>query len=226
MSVVVSRVPNVEATIETQLVPPHKQLYVSSYEGFVDRTNLVERDQFTLNVEFLTILNNDVKRQTKVTVFDLKNNLLTTKEYQPDGPEQSASEQIVLEAGRLTKKIRTTLNINRVGAEFILEKDKLVCSDIYSVDKPYFSLAEETSQPDLPSLEQEVPSPEQHQETFNAGETEKFVVYIKNFLEHFRTPEYNSSIDIILRSLEEHPSKEALGKAILQCKQIIDGWKE
>jgi hypothetical protein len=123
-ALIIHRLPHFETILET--VKNEKEFSVQSYVGFIDPGKGVYRDQFTINPEFLRIASNQVVDQRVVCIFDLERNSVTYKEY-PNATGQTASNHVVLEAGRLTKRATELTNTVSVKGLFLHDGERLLC---------------------------------------------------------------------------------------------------
>lgn len=131
LAIVVSRIPAINVCLESKYDVEKESIQVESYLGFFDTSKTVTRDQFEVGVDFLKIKNSTIQKQTVVSVYDMEANRPSTKKYMTMGSAQSASEPVVLEVARISKKIFAISSIEEFTVEFVADKhNNLFCVDV------------------------------------------------------------------------------------------------
>jgi len=250
IAVIITRVPDLQATVETECVFSENSLYVKSYNGFPDFFNVVEKDQFLLAIDFLKIKKSSIETQKRVIVFDSKENTNTIKEFSQGNTSQCVSDNIVLETGRLTKKIGNETKASIVKAKFFINKDQITCIDVdlkYDLTKPtqvtkiveepvYVEEPKENLDFTAPIVEEEkisltddhVFNPEKikhFMEVVDETEVQNLIKSLISFMEKYKTREFAQIVPILTRSLED-PEKNSLIQTLELCKEIIRKFKD
>ncbi len=223
VAVIVSRMPTIQTCLESSLYFHKNNIIVQSYMGFPDRSNIVPKDTFTLSVDFLRIMEANVIEQTVVAVFDKVANQMQHRKYAPGGSSQTVPDQMILEVGRLTKKISTTLQSKELSAEFVANNDgEIICFDVV--------LAPRTGQTKKPSEEkstQEIPNSQTTNEPLPtlsetlAGEQELASALI-SFLAKHKFSKYGPALDVVVRSLKNEVNLSTLKQGIMMAKELIE----
>lgn len=154
MAVVLTRLPLITTCLESEFDEEANNITVKTYTGFLDYTNTVERDVFTSSIDFLKINSRSVVKQKKVFVFDMDANMPTTKHYMTMSSAQSASDPLILEVARLTKKVSHFLDKESFHMDFVADKhNNLYCLDV--LESPFVQ-EQQTTLDDMP-LTQKTP---------------------------------------------------------------------
>ena len=243
MAVLLSKMPQTRTCFHIEHSKDNQTIFVESYVGFPDSSKSVERDKFTLNSSFLKIIDSNIKEQKTVVVFDLTTNKLEHKNYITKGSAQSAPDQALQEAGRIGKKIVSISGTTNSKATLIGDKNNnLYLLDLISTTKKEEKDEEEKEQivssnkQENKESESQISGPET-QETNNLqtesldinmkdffadDKTIKFVENIILFLKAQKNSELASSIEVIIRSLENEVSAQTLTHALSLCKEIVE----
>jgi hypothetical protein len=129
VSIIVSRVPNFKSIIETECDLTSDTIKVKSYLGFPDYVNKVQKNEYLVGLDFLKIQQSSIDYQNNAVVFNSVGNYTELKNFS-ENQSNSISDQIILEASRLTKIIAKTTNTSFVQAQFMTKDDKIFCTDI------------------------------------------------------------------------------------------------
>ncbi|MBN1175278.1 hypothetical protein JXA48_01405 [Candidatus Woesearchaeota archaeon] len=232
-AIIVSRIPNMETCFESDFSYHQNTIRVNSYVGFLDPTKTVPRDSFILSSEFLKVVHSTILRQDIVSVFDVLTNSIKQQKFVFHGSSQSATEQLVLEIGRLTKKISSQMSVGAsLKSEFLLDKN----NQIIFLDALFKQATGEekpnpiVSQPKIQKEEFFDAKPETTldisiKDNFSNDETITFVDSLKSFLKaNKHKSKFGPSIDIVLRALENEVNKDTLLQAVVVAREIIDCW--
>lgn len=237
LGVVVSRLPNVQKTLESHYNYYHNAIDVQSYIGFIDPSKTVPRDRFTIGVDFLRVLRADIKPQELVAVFDAHQNLIRQQKFHPEGSSQSVTDTLVLEAGRQMKKMVNALQAKELAALFVVDdKEILTCLDVHylgqskefspsqfshdSIPKP----ASENHLDTLPSLPTGAGLDVQLHDEYNTEATKKFATDLISFLNAHKRGKFGPSIDVVVRALENEATPESVHQGLLMAKEVIEDW--
>lgn len=222
IALIVSRLPNIYNCYEASFSKIRKTLNVLSYQGFFDMSRTVMRDSFVLSVEFLKIIDTKIQPQETVAIYDIQKNNVVLTQYTSGGSSQSAPDQTILEVGRLSKKIRSILDLDEFRIDFTSDKE----GELHCVDVWVSTLAQ--SLPDIDvGTEKLIEKVQSESETLNIDvktelndkETQELIRTLQGILKKSGEP----SAEIILRSLE-NPNKEAILQALSSVKEIISRW--
>lgn len=238
-AIIVSRIPHMETCFESELNYHTNTIKVNSYTGFLDQSKIVPKDSFILSSDFLKVVHTSILRQDIVSIFDVTTNSIRQQKFNVQGSSQSATEQTILEIGRLTKKIGSQSSIGAsIKAEFILDKKgNVICIDamfkqteskMHESIKPSFSNNISNNNEDKisdinakTSLDISIKDNITNQETIN------LIEQLKSFLkENKHKSRFGPSIDIVLRALENETSKDTLLQAINLSKEIVLNWDD
>jgi len=234
-AIVISRIPQMETCFESELSYHSNTIKINSYVGFFDPFNVIPKDSFVLSSEFLKILDRSIQRQNVVSVFDITTNSIKQQKFVAQGSSQSATDQLILEIGRLTKKISRQSSVGAsLKTEFILNKqNQLVCLDVRfkqvnpnehtSIKQTPKNIVE--NNPSNINIKQENSLDVSIKDNITESETKALIETIKTFLKANKNKsKFGPSIDIILRSLENETSKQSLIQAVSIVKEVINEW--
>lgn len=210
--IIISRMPNIRTCFEAEFVSDKDTLSVSSHIGFPDSSKTVSRDKFTLAVDFLKILESDISTQETVSIFNLDANAVQVKHYSAKGSSQSATDQTILEIGRLCKKIKSQIKSEDLSMHFASEKDgKTYLLEVRTpVDIP------EEKDKDSESLDLDV------KDEFQSEETKELVTALSNLLKKHSNKQ--NALDIVIRSLDNEINSQSLSQALLSLNELIKDW--
>ena len=128
--IIITRLPDFNATVEVDYEQRQK-LAISSYVGFLDPGKVVHRDEFILGEDFLRINSAQVVDQQGASIFDLDASSVVYKEF-PRGKGQSVPNQIILEVGRLAKRIRESIQGSALKGVFVTDGQQVHCISLRS----------------------------------------------------------------------------------------------
>ena len=185
---------------------------VSSYVGFPDSSKTIPRDKFILAIEFLKIIDSNISTQETVSIFNLDTNKVQIKHYANQGSSQSATDQKILEIGRLAKKVRSEVNSDEIYMNFSTEKDGKVF--LLEVSIP-------VEVPEKDENEQEKLNLEVKNE-FQSEDTKELVSKLIILLKKHSTK--TNALDIVIRSLENEVTIQSLSQALLSFNELIKDW--
>ncbi|MDD3174868.1 MAG: PEP/pyruvate-binding domain-containing protein [Candidatus Nanoarchaeia archaeon] len=234
IAVIVSRVPALKTTIETEYDLNKSKIYVRTYYGFPDFSEVVEKDEFIVNGEFLKIEKSGIQSQKRASVFDSTKNMLSVGEFKQENSSQNVADSVILEVARLTKTISKTMGASFVRARFFAA-ERIECVDIDCIfgetdfeEKTIEETVVEDSKIDLDSLGVKLDSFEKKEklhENINEFEFKNFLEALKMFMEKYKSKELASSVPILVRSLEQ-PNKNSIHQSLEICKEIISNFNE
>lgn len=232
-AIIVSRIPSMQTCFESEFSYHQNTIRVNSYMGFLDPAKKVPRDSFILSSDFLKVVHSTIIRQDTVSVFDVLTNSIKQQKFIFNGSSQSATEQTILEVGRLTKKISNQMSVGAsLKAEFLLNKN----NEIIFLDTIFKHSSNEENYQKI------VKPKEEHKEeffdlknptsldinikdNFSSEETISFVSELKTFLKaNKHKSKFGPSIDIVLRALENEVNKDTLLQAIVVARELVDSW--
>ncbi len=245
IGILLSKLPTLRGSFQSSISSDSSNIFVESYVGFPDTSKSVIRDTFTLSSAFLKILDSNIKEQNTVAVFDLATNRIEHKHYLTKGSSQSAPDQAMQEAARISKKIASITNNKEFKATIIGDKN----NNLYLLDMLYTSDTKEetplesessnentnentqttaTQETALVEENNEVALPEDisldipMKDLFADDKTIKLVASIISFLRSRQQGDLLSSIDVIIRSLENELTAQTLGHALSLCKELVE----
>ncbi len=204
--------PNIHTCFEAEFVSHKDTLKVSSYVGFPDSSKTIPRDKFILAIEFLKIIDSNISTQETVSIFNLDTNKVQIKHYANQGSSQSATDQKILEIGRLAKKVRSEVNSDEIYMNFSTEKDGKVF--LLEVSIP-------VEVPEKDENEQEKLNLEVKNE-FQSEDTKELVSKLIILLKKHSTK--TNALDIVIRSLENEVTIQSLSQALLSFNELIKDW--
>ncbi|MFP4119115.1 MAG: PEP/pyruvate-binding domain-containing protein [Candidatus Woesearchaeota archaeon] len=218
-SLVLSTLPRVNACFETSISPNRKQMTVESYVGFYDPAGSIARDTFVLGVEFLKIQDTKIRSQDKVAVFDKENNQVKLQHYMTMGSSQSAPEQVILECGRLSKKILAQTQSPTRIVFMNTPENNVYCITLQLTPEglPKNEWKELGSQ--QTGTEPEIGF--QLKEFDGVADVSELAEALKQFLKKNQDTKYGPSITIVLRALENKVTADSLSQALLVTKQLV-----
>ncbi len=234
VAIIVSRVPPLKTTIETEYDLNKSKIYVRTYYGFPDFSEVVEKDEFILNGEFLKIEKSGIQSQKRAVVFDSTKNNLTIGEFKQENSSQNVADSVILEAARLTKTMSKQIGANFVRARFFAGENiecvdlNCVYGDIDVKEKIIEAEQLDDSAIDLESLGIKLDSFERKEkihENINEFEFKNFLEALKMFMEKYKSKELASSIPILVRSLDQ-PNKNSIHQSLEICKEIISNFND
>ncbi|MFW5865889.1 MAG: hypothetical protein ACOCU6_02225 [Nanoarchaeota archaeon] len=218
-AIILSTLPQLHSCFESFINPASSRMLVESYIGFFDQSRSVQRDSFILGVEFLKIVDTKIRSQNKVAIFDKEQNRISYQHYISTGSSQSAPEQIILECGRLSKKIMLASGAP-IRAVFVSGPDNnLFCIGMQSVKKNIVGDTEQSVRKE--SLSSEVSADVTVEQTAPLQGLDTFVPALISFLEKNKQSKFNPTIKVLVRSLENDPSTETIEQALLTIKQML-----
>lgn len=245
LSVILSKVPTMYTSLQASLAPDAQTIFVQSYVGFPDLSRTIPRDEFTLSSSFLKIVDAKIKTQNTVTVFDLATNSLEKKHYITKSSSQSAPDQTIQEAGRVAKKIQAILEHEKFSCLLLGDKN----NNVYLLDifydpstpqkedekkeqecqrnqeqppKQRTPAEEGKNRQEEKDIEEQDKKKVEKEGFFSDEQTISLARQVQFFLEKNKQGELSSSIDVLLRSLENEVSKQSLVHGLLLCKELID----
>lgn len=239
-AIIVSRLPNVQNCFESEFLYHTNTIKINSYVGFIDPANLVPRDSFVLSSDFLKIVDSNIVRQDVVSIFDIATNSVSQQKFSSQGSSQSVTDQVILEVGRLTKKIASQSSVGaNVKAEFLIDKNSSIsCINVMfkqnSKNKSRFDISKS---PEESADKLDLNNENQNEEkSANLGisigdltkedSTTIFVNDLKKFLKaNKHKSKFGPSIDIVIRALNNEINKDTILQAIVVVREIIDNWE-
>ncbi|MGM5481789.1 MAG: hypothetical protein ACQESE_05270, partial [Nanobdellota archaeon] len=200
-----------------------RQMTVESYIGFYDSTGTVARDVFTLGVEFLKIQDTKIRSQNKVAVFNKETNEVQLQHYVTAGSSQSAPEQVILECGRLTKKVMNQTQSPTRVIFMNTPENNVYCVALQLTPDGLPRNEWVEGQPEFMKPKSKAPdlgiTITEFEDVINVQE---FAEAVKNFLEKNQNTGYGPSIRVVLRALENNVSPDSLSQALLVAKQLLN----
>jgi len=217
MGVVVSRMPALQTCLESKITFHKNTMQIKSYAGFPDKSSIVPKDTFSLTIDFLRIIDANIVEQTMVAVFDKVANQVAHRSYAPGGSAQTVPDQIILEIGRLTKKISSTLKTGDMQAQFIADKNNnVVCVDVTLLQSTTLLKEQESTEEKIANKNELPVLIEQLQ-----GE-QQLAQALQTFLAKHKFSKFGPSLQVVIRSLENEVTKETLTQALRMTLELIN----
>jgi phosphoenolpyruvate synthase/pyruvate phosphate dikinase len=225
MGVVVSRMPTLQTCLESKITFHKNTMQIKSYVGFPDKSGIVPKDTFSLTIDFLRIIDATIVEQSMVAVFDKVANQVAHRSYAPGGSAQTVPDQVILEIGRLTKKISSMLKTGDMQAEFIADKNNnVVCVDV--------SMLQTTTHPKEQEAMQQVAQTQADEKVVDENELpvlveqlqgeQQLAQALQTFLAKHKFSKFGPSLQVVIRSLENEVTKETLTQALRMTLELIN----
>ncbi|MGE0793127.1 MAG: PEP/pyruvate-binding domain-containing protein [Candidatus Woesearchaeota archaeon] len=243
IAIIVSRMPELIATIETEYFVSDENIFNQVYLGFPDTYNNVEKDVFVVGSSFLKVNKKSIEKQNRAIVFDSQANTYSIKEFSESKTSQTTPDGIVLETSRLAKKISRLTNSSYVKAIFLNKKDEIYCINITTKKEPINNMNNtlinetifETDEQDKENKEHFdektdiILKPEEKKfkliDLKKQYEFSNFLNSAKAFMLKYQNKQMDAVVPIMFRSLEE-PTKDSLKQTLEICKDIISDFED
>ncbi len=237
VGLVISRLPPFQFSFKSTYQPD--KIIVDSYLGFIDLTNSVIKNRFFLAKDFLKIEDRDIKRQETVSVFSLEENKPFVKTYiSSSSSSQIVPDNVILEIGRLTKRVAessafeefslTAVSGKNAQPTVLFFEPKIEEQKIKEEQDEEQIVEEKNVEEEKDNFNQENSSNNNEEvlnvsveDIFKSDETIKLVESIKKFLEHNKNNNLSSSIDLVLRSLDNEISFDSINSSLDIIKDIL-----
>ena len=232
-AIIISRLPDMYQCFESKF--EKDSILIKSYIGFLDFEGSVTKDRFEVTSDFLKIEASNINKQETVAVFNLETNHPQIKAFMStSASSQSATDNEILEIGRLTKRIAKELgkdnfslrasrakNSQPVIIDLNLYPEKIVPDETTTIKKNN-DLTDDSGFQKEKNIDNSLEGFEfEIEDDFNSESTKKFIEEIKHFLSVHKTNKLKSNIDLVLRSLDNEISKESVLSALEICHELI-----
>lgn len=217
-AILLSRLPDIHHCFESHYTSSSMQ--IKSYVGFLDISNVVEKDVFDVAVDFLKITNSNIVRQERVSVFNVEINRPQIKQYvSGSSASQSVPDTIILELGRLSKRIASLIDMTEFSLRAVSAKSSQPTIISLSLSPSTFAPVKKIEPVDDSKVVEGFDFAVT--DDLSSDSSKEFVSHIKSFLGVHRKGPLSSTIDISLRALDNEVNKESVLAALKTCQEIF-----